>query len=262
MRKRPAKVGIVTIVIALGLAWITGANPLQMLGLVGNVQSSLPSGGAQVDRQPAPAPDDAAGEFVSIVLADMEDIWKGVYSGYKPAKLVLFTDAVSSACGNNTASTGPFYCPADQKVYIDLGFMDDLKRFGASGDFALAYIIGHEVGHHVQNLAGTSSEVRRMQQRASRAQGNELSVALELQADCYAGVWAHHSRRRGTIEYDAGDLAEGIRAASSVGDDRMQKMAGRRVQPESFTHGASEQRVAWLQKGLETGDPEACNTFE
>jgi predicted metalloprotease len=263
--KRSTRIGFGTVAIALILAWITGVNPLQMLGLVGEVQSSLPSATTAPASSSPPQRDDEVSEFVSVVLADMEDVWYGIFreagAAYQPAKLVLFTDAVQSACGFNSSATGPFYCPSDRRVYLDVGFMQELKRLGASGDFALAYVIGHEVGHHVQNLVGTSSAVRQEQGRAGRAVANQLSVRLELQADCYAGVWAHHSKRRGIIEYDAGDFAEGIRTAGVIGDDRLQREAGRPVRPESFTHGTSDQRVDWLTRGLETGDVDACDTF-
>jgi len=255
-----AKIGGGMVLIVFVVSLLLGQNPLEILGLLGG------QSGAAGESAPGPPPDDESGEFVSVVLADMEDIWQQLFTGaggqYVPAKLVLFSSAVESACGFNTAATGPFYCPPDQKVYLDLSFLGELQRLGASGDFALAYVIAHEVGHHVQNLVGTSESVRSGQSRAGSAESNRLSVALELQADCYAGVWAHHSQKRGTISYDADDFQEGLRTASVIGDDYLQRQAGRRVQPESFTHGSSEQRASWLRRGLSTGDVEQCNTFE
>jgi predicted metalloprotease len=168
---------------------------------------------------------------------------------------------VQSACGYSRAATGPFYCPADRKVYIDLSFFRELSRLGGPGDFARAYVIGHEIGHHVQNLAGTSTRVRQLQGRASRSEANALSVMLELQADCYAGVWAHHTEKRLRV-LEPGDIEEGLNAAAAIGDDRLQRASGRGVQPESFTHGSSAQRVEWLRTGLSTGNLEACDTFE
>jgi predicted metalloprotease len=173
----------------------------------------------------------------------------------------MFTDQVNSACGMSSSATGPFYCPSDQKVYIDLGFFHTLNQLGAPGDFARAYVIGHEVGHHIQNLLGLSDNVHNLQQRLSRSEGNALSVRLELQADCYAGVWAHHANKQRQL-LEPGDVEEGLQAAASIGDDRLQGSAGRRVSPESFTHGSSEQRVQWLNKGLQSGDINSCNTFQ
>lgn len=199
--------------------------------------------------------------FVSYVLDDAQNVWQQQLGpSYRPAKLVLFRDAVQSACGFAEAATGPFYCPADEKVYIDLGFYDELQqRFGAPGDFAQAYVLAHEIGHHVQNLLGTEAEVRRA--RGARADlANELSVRLELQADCYAGVWAHSSAQRQQLE--PGDVEEGLGAAAAVGDDRLQRMGGGRVVPESFTHGSSEQRQQWFRRGLDSGRPDACDTFK
>ena len=199
-----------------------------------------------------------------MVLADTEDTWNAIFRGagqaYREPTLVLFSAQVRSACGLASAAVGPFYCPGDSKVYIDLAFFDQLgRRFGAPGDFAQAYVIAHEVGHHVQNLLGISDQVRSQQQRMSRAQGNELSVRLELQADCLAGVWGHHQQRRNLLE--PGDIEEGMDAASAVGDDNMQRQATGTVQPESWTHGSAAQRQSWFRRGLEGGDPDACDTF-
>lgn len=202
-------------------------------------------------------------EFVSFVLDDIQDTWAQQFrakgKSYRPAKLVLFSGQIDSACGLGQAATGPFYCPGDQKAYIDLAFYRDLKRrFGAPGDFAQAYVLAHEIGHHVQRLLGTSTEVHRAQQRAPK-RANALSVRLELQADCYAGVWAHSTSRRDLLE--RGDIAEGLQAAAAVGDDTLQQRAGARVQPERWTHGSSKQRVRWFKRGLKAGDMDACDTF-
>ena len=198
-------------------------------------------------------------QFVSFVLDDAQSVWQQQLPSYRPATLVLFRDAVQSACGFAESATGPFYCPGDEKVYIDLGFFEDLqRRFGAPGDFAQAYVLAHEIGHHVQNVVGTEAEVRRARtQRADLA--NELSVRLELQADCYAGIWAHSTGRREMLEQ--GDVEEGLGAAAAVGDDRLQRMGGGRVVPESFTHGTSAQRQEWFRRGFESGRPEDCDTF-
>ena len=202
-------------------------------------------------------------EFVSFVLDDAQATWAKLLPAagtqYSDARLVLFRDGVDSACGAAGSSTGPFYCPGDQKVYIDLGFYSELKeRFGAPGDFAQAYVITHEIGHHVQHLLGIDRAVRERQAADPRNE-NAYSVALELQADCFAGVWGHETAQRGVLE--RGDVEEGLNAAAAIGDDRMQRAAGRRVSPDAFTHGSSEQRVAWFRKGLESGDLAACDTF-
>ena len=201
--------------------------------------------------------------FVSFVLDDAQNTWRQLSSGpggqYRDAKLVLFRDAVQSACGFAESATGPFYCPADEKVYIDLGFYEELQqRFGAPGDFAQAYVLAHEIGHHVQNLLGTEAQVREARTRRADL-ANELSVRLELQADCYAGVWGHSTAQRDLL--DPGDVEEGLGAAAAVGDDRLQRMGGGRVVPESFTHGTSEQRQQWFRRGFDTGRPDACDTF-
>ena len=214
------------------------------------------------------APADSAREepqvrFVSFVLDDAQQVWGNVLpkygTQYRPAKLVLFRGATETACGVGQSAMGPFYCPLDEKVYIDLSFYDELQsKFGASGDFAQAYVIAHELGHHVQHLLGTDQQVRRAQQGDPSA-ANEYSVRLELQADCYAGVWGRSQQQNDRLEQ--GDIEEGMNAAASVGDDRIMSRSGRRVSPESFTHGSSQQRVSWFRKGFETGDPRACDTF-
>ncbi len=206
-------------------------------------------------------PTDENAQFVATILATTETVWGDLLpNGYKEPILVLYTGSTMTGCGVGRAVTGPFYCPADQKVYLDLSFMQQLKQLGAPGDFAFAYVIAHEVGHHVQTLLGTSAEVRRLQQQSSKTEANELSVSMELQADCYAGVWGYYVNNEMQM-LEPGDMEEGIAAASAVGDDRLQEMAGQSVQPDSFTHGSSEQRVAWFKKGFETGDPNQCQTF-
>ena len=221
---------------------------------------------------PAPAPgpartgqQDPLADFVSVVLADTEDTWNDLFrrggATYQEPKLVLFSGAVQSACGFAQAAVGPFYCPADQKVYIDLAFYQDLRnRFQAPGDFAQAYVIAHEVGHHVQNLLGIAQKVHQAQQRASPEQANALSVRMELQADCFAGVWAHHANRMRQI-LEQGDVEEALNAAAQIGDDRMQMRGRGYVSPESFTHGSGEQRVRWFRTGLESGELNRCDTF-
>jgi predicted metalloprotease len=208
---------------------------------------------------------DEQAQFVSVVLADTEDTWTGIFGSagrrYDKPKLVLFSGTVQSACGFAQAAVGPFYCPADQKVYIDLSFYSDLQnRFQAPGDFAQAYVIAHEVGHHVQTLLGISEKVQREKARVGEAEGNQLSVRQELQADCFAGIWAHHADRTRNL-LERGDIEEGLNAASAIGDDRLQQQSRGYVTPESFTHGSSEQRVRWFKRGYQTGDVSQCDTF-
>jgi uncharacterized protein len=254
--------GIILVLIVLFL----GGNPQQLLtqmgqgggGGLGGVQSS---GGAAVAVPPG---QERQVEFVKRVLGDTEDVWTRLYrergKQYQPPVLVLFSESVDSACGFATAATGPFYCPADSKVYIDLSFYDDLStKFGAAGDFAQAYVIAHEIGHHIQNLTGVSRQVHAARAQVSDTEYNQLSVRLELQADYYAGVWAHHAQKRGLLE--AGDVEEALRAANAIGDDRLQRQATGRVQPDSFTHGTSEQRMRWFRKGLDSGDFTKGDTF-
>ncbi len=256
-RRGPA-LGGGAIVIALIAAVFFGADPRMVLETVGGLQqASVPAG-------PRPAAENEAAEFVSVVLADTEVTWQALFQEaggrYQLPKLVLFTDSVTSACGMASAASGPFYCPGDNQLYLDLGFLAELQRMGAKGDFAVAYVIAHEVGHHVQNLAGTASRVQAAKQRMAKADANALQVSMELQADCYAGVWAHHANRRNLL--DSGDIEEGLSAASAVGDDHLQRMAGRRVTPESFTHGSSRQRMQWFSRGFEAGNANACDTFD
>lgn len=256
---------LVVAVVVIGL--MMGQNPLQLLSMLSVLGGgSLLNGGGQARQTPyanTPESNEQA-DFVRAILGSTEDTWAALLNRsnvrYHPPGLVLFNDQVDSACGLNSAATGPFYCPGDQKVYIDLSFFDTLSQLGAPGDFARAYVIGHEVGHHIQNLLGVSNQVHQLQQRSSQADGNALSVRLELQADCYAGVWANYANKQYQW-MEAGDVEAGLQAASSIGDDRLQRQAGHRVSPESFTHGSAEQRVAWLSKGLKTGDVNACNTF-
>jgi uncharacterized protein len=208
--------------------------------------------------------DDEHAEFVKVVLADTEDVWEKLFvqagSRYRAPNLVLFQGATTSGCGNASSSSGPFYCPADSKVYIDLSFYNDLsKRFGAPGDFAMAYVIAHEVGHHIQNLMGTSAQVQQLRGRVSQAEYNQYSVKLELQADFYAGVWAHYQKGRGFLE--AGDFEEALNAANAIGDDNLQKQAQGHVVPETFTHGTSRQRMEWFKRGYQTGDMRQGDTF-
>ena len=253
--------GIGMLILVLLFSFITGRNPLELLSQVestdtGPASTSAPTG--NVD------PNDPQARFVAAVLGDTEDTWNQVFSQqsrrYEEPVLVLFDGSVQSACGFASAATGPFYCPSDHKVYLDLSFFRELdRRFGAPGDFAQAYVVAHEVGHHVQTLLGVSDRVRRAQQSASEVGANDLSVRMELQADCLAGVWGHHARQRQLLE--AGDVEVGLRAAAAIGDDRLQRQAQGYVVPESFTHGSSEQRATWLQRGLQSGDLNACDTF-
>jgi predicted metalloprotease len=232
--------------------------------MVETVQEVSPRSGAESPTPTGP-PTDRLGKFAAVVLADTEDTWQSLLprlgKGYEEPKLVLFTGSVRSACGRGSAATGPFYCPPDRKVYLDLSFFDELaQRFGAPGDFAQAYVIAHEVGHHVQNLLGIAEKVTRLQHRASQAEGNALSVRMELQADCLAGVWGYHAKHDRNL-IAPGDFEAGLRAAAAIGDDRLQRKSRDAVQPESWTHGSSEQRTTWLRRGIETGDPHACDTF-
>jgi predicted metalloprotease len=253
-------IGIGGIVLALVVSYFTGINPLTVLGLV---QERSPAAGAPAHKPPA---GDEMARFVSKVLASTEDTWSGVFQErgktYAPPHLVLFSGSTPTACGMGREAMGPFYCPSDRKVYIDLGFYRELKEwFHAPGEFAEAYVIAHEVGHHVQNLTGISAKVRERQQAAGNpALANALSVRLELQADCYAGVWAKQADSLRHI-LEPGEIEQAISAASAIGDDALQEQAGGNVRPDTFTHGTSEQRVHWFRKGIESGDPKQCNPF-
>ena len=234
-------------------------------GEVAEVLQQIPQQGPVSTEERALTPEELIlGEFTEIVFADTEDIWNEIFSqngaNYREPGMVLFTDMVETACGGASAASGPFYCPGDEKVYMDLNFFEELRtRFGAEGgDFAIAYVIAHEVGHHIQNLAGTAGEVRRLQQSMDQAEANQLSVALELQADYYAGVWAHHNRQY----LEEGDIEEALSAASAVGDDAIMKKTTGQVVPDAFTHGTSQQRMDWFKKGFRTGDINQGNTFQ
>jgi predicted metalloprotease len=243
---------------------LTGKDPQPVVEVLQQAQAGGPAASLPSGTGGGEAIGDELGQFASVVLADTEDTWNVLFERagqrYQEPALVLFEDRVHSACGSASAAVGPFYCPADSQVYIDLTFFDQLaRRFGAPGDFAQAYVIAHEVGHHVQNLLGISDYVRQAQQGMSRGEGNQISVRLELQADCLAGVWGHHQRQRNLLE--PGDIEEGMGAAAAVGDDNMQRQATGTIQPESWTHGSAQQRQAWFRRGLQAGDPDACDTF-
>jgi predicted metalloprotease len=256
-------IGIGTIVIALIGGAVLGVNPLTLLSILTGGGGAAP----QVQQGPAPAPpaNDQAARFVSTVLADTEDVWTQLFqqggATYHAPKLVLYRGAIRTACGAGQAQMGPFYCPQDQKVYIDLSFYDTLKnQLGAPGDFAQAYVIAHEVGHHVQHELGITDQVDQARARGGQAQANALSVRLELQADCFAGVWGYHANQARNI-LEQGDVEEAMNAAQKIGDDALQRNAGRAVVPESFTHGTSAQRQHWFDTGLKTGSVKACDTF-
>lgn len=251
--------GIGGIILVVVVALITKQNPLALIGALEQSGAATPTAGVAV----ADSAEERTVEFVSFVLDDAQALWAAEVpnqgGAWRDAKLVLFRDQVESACGFAQTASGPFYCPGDQKVYIDLGFYRELEqKFGAPGDFAEAYVLAHELGHHVQALLGTEAKVREMQSRQPSI-ANDLSVRLELQADCYAGIWGHRAAKAGRLE--TGDVEEGLRAAASVGDDRLQRMSEGSVHPESWTHGSSEQRVTWFRRGLESGDMNSCDTF-
>lgn len=257
-------IGIGTIVIALLGGWILGVNPLTILGLLSG-EGGAPT--AQVQRAPADssAVNDPMKRFVGTVLADTEDVWKDVFAKggatYQEPTLVLFRGSTPTACGQGQAAMGPFYCPGDHKVYIDLGFYETLRsQLGAPGDFAQAYVIAHEVGHHVQNLLGISGKMEQMRGRVSKTEYNALSVRLELQADCFAGVWAHHANNARQL-LEQGDVEEAMNAAARIGDDALQRSSGGAIVPESFTHGSSAQRQRWFANGLKNGSVKGCDTF-
>ena len=248
------------------LTYLLGGDPLALL------QGGIPTetaGPADTPGTTAP-PEDEGGKFASTVLKSTELVWERVFREqlgreYAKPRLALFTDMVPSACGTNSAAVGPFYCPPDQRVYIDLSFYNELdRRFGAPGDFAQAYVIGHEVGHHIQNLLGIDDRVRAAQQRGSEAQANQLSVRVELQADCLAGVWGHYVQQNtgpGKVTLEPGDIEEGLRAAAAIGDDAIQRKTQGQVSPESWTHGSSQQRSEWLRRGLQSGQVSSCDTL-
>ena len=245
--------GLLAVVV---VSFLLGQNPLQVLNTIIALQEGATPQEAQAPTGPI---QDTAGKFVAVVLADTEDTWKSLFQergrAYQEPTLVLFDGVVRSSCGMGSAAVGPFYCPSDGKIYLDLTFFKELEhRFGAPGDFGSAYVIAHEVGHHVQNLLGIARPTPR-----HAADANAQSVRIELQADCLAGVWGHHAQRHGAL-IEAGDFEEGLGAAAAIGDDRLQRMSQGHVQPESWTHGSSEQRKAWLRRGLESGNPDTCDT--
>ncbi len=259
-------IGLGTIVVALIAGWIFGINPMTILGFLGGTGELAPT---QTQNAPASAPagqpTDEMGQFVAAVLGGTEDAWMTVFqqsgSQYQKPRLVLFRGAVPTACGTGQSAMGPFYCPGDQKVYIDLSFYDTLKRqLGAPGDFAQAYVIAHEVGHHVQNLLGTTDKMEQARGRVSQREYNALSVRLELQADCFAGIWAHRNHKSKAI-LEPGDVEEALNAAAAIGDDALQRQSQGQVVPDSFTHGTSEQRQRWFNTGLQSGSVAACDTF-
>jgi predicted metalloprotease len=254
MRSGVPVTGGIGLIVVLVIAALTGVNPLQLIG----------GGGPEAGVEGPPA-DDPMRDFVSAVLGSTEETWGALFNAagqtYREPSLVIFSGATSSGCGTGQSAMGPFYCPLDQTVYIDLTFYNDLRsRLGAPGDFAQAYVIAHEVGHHIQNLLGTMEQVQQMRSRQGEAEANSMSVRMELQADCYAGLWAHHAERARQI-LQSGDVEEALGAASAIGDDRLQRQSQGVVIPESFTHGSSEQRVRWFRRGLERGDTQSCDTF-
>jgi len=261
-------VGLGTIAIALVAGWIFGINPGTIIGVLGGLEGAAP---AATQQAPAPgatrsAPQDEQARFVSTVLASTEEVWAETFQAsgrdYRKPVLVLYRGSTRSACGVGQAAMGPFYCPGDQKVYLDLGFFETMHRqLGAPGDFAQAYVIAHEVGHHVQHLLGVTDKVDALRGRQSEAQANAMSVRLELQADCFAGVWASRSQQ-GRQWLEQGDLEEAMNAASQIGDDTLQQNAGGAVRPETFTHGSSAQRMRWFQRGFQSGQVSQCDTFQ
>ncbi|OGB04624.1 MAG: metalloprotease [Burkholderiales bacterium RIFCSPHIGHO2_12_FULL_69_20] len=259
-------IGLGTVAIALLAGWIFGINPLTVLGLLGGGGLSEPA--PQVQQAPADRASvrDPMAMFVSTVLADTEDVWGELFKAqggaYQQPKLVLFRGATPTACGTGQSAMGPFYCPGDQKVYIDLAFYQTLRdKLGAPGDFAQAYVIAHEVGHHVQNLLGITEKLDAQRGRIPEVRMNALSVRLELQADCLAGVWAHHAQRSRQV-LEQGDVDEALNAAAQIGDDKLQRQSSGAIRPESFTHGSSAQRVSWFKRGLSGGRMADCNTFD
>jgi uncharacterized protein len=263
---RMGGLGLGGLLAVLLLSWLTGVDFLSLLGPeAGAPPPSASTSGGELRTTPE---EEKLVDFVDAVMKDAQDSWRGILGGrYQPTRAVIFRDAIQSACGFAQSATGPFYCPGDQLVYLDLGFFSELRsRFGAPGDFAQAYVLAHELGHHVQRLLGIESRVRQLQEQRPDQQ-NALSVRLELQADCFAGVWGHQAAQsgraaQGKVELETGDVEEGLNAAASIGDDRIQRMAGARVAPDRFTHGSSEQRVSWFRRGLDSGNIQACETFQ
>ena len=261
-RRAAGSLGLGGLLLVLAASYFLGIDPSLFLGGGLGPAAGIDSGGggrAPTGEFRTTPEEEELVDFISFVLDDLQGTWRELLPGYQDATLVLFRDATSSGCGLGQREMGPFYCPADRNVYIDLAFYQELRtQFGAPGDFAQAYVLAHEIGHHIQTLTGISDEVRRLQQRDPGSR-NALSVRQELQADCLAGVWGNATARRGILEAD--DVEEGLRTAAAIGDDRIQRMSGRDVHPESFTHGSSAQRVEWLRRGLESGDPAQCDAF-
>jgi uncharacterized protein len=263
---RVGGLGLGGLLVVLLLSWLTGVDFLSVVGP--DALNSPPTAGTTGGELRTTPEEERLVDMVDAVMKDAQDTWQSTLGGrYQSTRAVIFRDVIQSACGSAQSATGPFYCPADQLVYLDLGFFSELhNRFRAPGDFAQAYVLAHELGHHVQHLLGIESQVRRMQQ-ARPDQQNALSVRLELQADCFAGVWGNQAAKPGRaaqnkVELEPGDLEEGLNAAASIGDDRIQRMSGSRVAPDRFTHGSSEQRVTWFRRGFDTGDFKACETFQ
>jgi uncharacterized protein len=264
---RMGGLGLGGLLVVLVLSWATGVDFLSLVGPDAISTGPSVSTGAGGELRTTPEEEKLV-DFVDAVMKDAQEMWQTKLSGrYEATRAVVFRDAIQSACGSAQSATGPFYCPADQLVYLDLGFFSELRdRFRAPGDFAQAYVLAHELGHHVQKLLGIDAQVRRLQQSRPDQQ-NALSVRLELQADCFAGIWGHQAAQpgraaQGKVELETGDLEEGLNAAASIGDDRIQRMSGSRVAPDRFTHGSSEQRVTWFRRGLDAGNLQACETFQ
>jgi len=252
-----SKVGLVIVAVLALLMFLTGTNPIALLQ---QFVGGEPQYAQSTSYQPGPE-EQALADQTAVVLADTEDVWSKMIEGYREPTLVLFSEQINSACGLASSASGPFYCPGDEKLYIDLSFFSEMEqKLGAGGDFAQAYVVGHEVGHHIQNLTGTMEQVNAMRGKLSEAEFNKLMVRVELQADFYAGVWAHHTQQS-TGFMEPGDLEEALNAANAIGDDRLQKQSTGRVVPDSFTHGTSAQRVRWFRKGFETGDVAQGDTF-
>ncbi len=260
--KRGAGIGGGAIIMALVAIFLLNKDPATVMQGMGQSQQQTGSTTGQIQQS---TQEKQVSEFISVVLADTEDVWDKVFANagqrYPKPKLVLYRDVTPTACGTGKAASGPFYCPGDQKLYLDLSFLEQLQKMGAGGDFALAYVVAHEVGHHIQTVTGVSNRVRSEQSQArSKEQSNQIQVRMELQADCFAGMWARHAHEQRQI-LEEGDIEEGLAAAAAVGDDTIMKNAGRRVVKEAFTHGSSKERMFWFRRGLETGDIGSCDTF-